>query len=142
MSKQIRPSELAEVVTGLLVRPDLLGEIDTSDQHERFIEAIGEVVADFCGGTINGVNPSDSQNPASDYVFTAYLSVYPNDSLSSLENCVWAPYDASGWEGLSNEDYGLESPDNPPTRQEMALTRARLRSLLIEAYGAEIASSL
>ena len=32
MSKQIRPNELAEIVTGLLVLPDLLGGLDGSSQ--------------------------------------------------------------------------------------------------------------
>lgn len=142
MSKQIKPSELAEIVTGLLVRPDILGEIDDSDTHERFIEAIGEVVADFCGGTVNGVNPSDSGTPLTDHVFTPYLSVYPNDSLPCLEQCVWSPYDPDGWEGETNAAYGLDDSDNPPSREQHALTRARLRGLLIEAHGAEMASSL
>ncbi len=33
MSKQITPEELAEIITGLLVKPEVLGEDPTPDLH-------------------------------------------------------------------------------------------------------------
>lgn len=52
MTKQILPAELAEIVTALLVKPELLGELDTRVAHQEFMKAIGCVVADFCGGAL------------------------------------------------------------------------------------------
>ncbi len=33
MTKQILPNELAEIVTGLLIKPELLGELDSREAH-------------------------------------------------------------------------------------------------------------
>lgn len=53
MSKQIFPHELAEIVTGLLVKPELLGELDSPQKHQAFMLDIGRVVAEHCGGEAN-----------------------------------------------------------------------------------------
>jgi hypothetical protein len=139
MSKQIKPSELSEIVTGLLIRPDLMGELDSPEQHERFIEAIGQVVVDFCGGEINGVGHADlpEGHPVS-YIHTPYLSVYPDDSLPSLEECVWAPYDPQGWMDESAEEYALAT-GIAPTETAILHQRQRLQGLTTEAYKAELA---
>ncbi len=63
MTKQILPAELAEIVTALLVKPELLGELDTRVAHQEFMKAIGCVVADFCGGIVNGVTDGDISSP-------------------------------------------------------------------------------
>ena len=55
MSKQIFAHELAEIVTGLLIKPELLGELDSADRHADFLGAIAGVVADFCGGEVSMV---------------------------------------------------------------------------------------
>jgi hypothetical protein len=51
MTKQILPNELAGIVTGL-VNPVLLGELDSREAHQNFMQDIGRVVADYCGGRI------------------------------------------------------------------------------------------
>jgi hypothetical protein len=108
MAKQITSNELAEIVTGLLIKPDLFGELDSPEKHDEFIEAIGQVVANFCGGDIGGVSPADvPENQWPNDVMTSYLSVWPNDSLPSLEGCIWAPYDPDGWEDHTNEEFEL-----------------------------------
>lgn len=139
MSKQIKPSELAEVVVGLLVRPDLLGELDSPQAHEQFIEAVGRVVADFCGGEINTVSPADrplDANPESIGIETPYLSVWPNDSMPSLEECVWALHDGEGWEDHTSAEFGL-SEGTPKSTADVNHIRGRLQGLLIEAANAE-----
>lgn len=37
MTKQILPNELAEIVTGLLIKPELLGELDSREAHQAFM---------------------------------------------------------------------------------------------------------
>lgn len=37
MTKQILPNELAEIVTGLLIKPELLGELDSREAHQSFM---------------------------------------------------------------------------------------------------------
>lgn len=138
MSKQIRPNELAEIVTGLLVRPDLLNAFDGSSQvHEEFIDAIGRVVTDYCGGRVNCVHPADlpmDSKPC--FVETAYLSIWPDENLPSLEKCVWSPYDPEGWADHVPGEFNL--PDcEPRSDAETAALREQLRRLMNEAVAAQ-----
>ncbi len=85
MTKQILPAELAEIVTALLVKPELLGELDTRVAHQEFMKAIGCVVADFCGGIVNGVTDGDISSPyLSDVYSTPCLHIEADDRLPSL----------------------------------------------------------
>jgi hypothetical protein len=122
MSKQITTPELAEIVTGLLVAPDLMGELCDQEAYVGFVEAIGQVVADHCGGTINGTN-SDIEDGLG-----VTLSVSPSDSLPSLNDNVWSCYDPQGWEGEQLEDV---EEGEPFTKVAIAKTRSMLQSLLI-----------
>jgi len=135
MAKQILANELAEIVTGLLIRPELLGELDSSEKHEEFIEAIGKIVADFCGGAINGVGPADAAD-GPELASTPMLSVWPNESMPSMERCVWAPYDPEGWDGHTNNEFYLED-DTPIDVDEKNRLRAIIRSLLTSTYVAQ-----
>ncbi|MDH5232034.1 MAG: hypothetical protein OEY38_18375 [Gammaproteobacteria bacterium] len=125
MSKLISPKELAELVSGLLVRPSLLGELDTLDRYEDFIRDIGQVVADYCGGEVVAVSHpiSSDKFSSSDNALPA-LHVEPNDSLPSLENNVWSHYDPSGWD----EETGQTTDD---TVGNSAL-RSKLQRLLLD----------
>ncbi|MEE9493026.1 MAG: hypothetical protein V3W04_06570 [Gammaproteobacteria bacterium] len=105
MSKQILPAELAEIVVGLLVQPDLLGELDSAEKHQAFMLDIGQAVADHCGGIINQVSLPDSDQGgylSSEYT-SPYLSVSPDASLPSLNKNVWRYYDQEGWEEAALE---------------------------------------
>ena len=59
MAKILTPEELAAIVEDLLVRPDKVGEFDSNDRYERFLEAIAMVVCDHCGGRVGHVHPPD-----------------------------------------------------------------------------------
>lgn len=96
MSKQILPSELAAIVSNLLMHPEQHGELDTVEQHHRFIEAIGGVVADFCGGVINGVNPPIGERDETEDG-QPMLSVSPDERLPSITNNIWSSCDPEGW---------------------------------------------
>lgn len=97
MSKQVLPSELATIVSNLLMDPEQHGELDTAEKHHRFIEAIGTVVADFCGGFINGVTaPIGERDETEDG--QPMLSVSPDDRLPSITSNIWSSCDPEGWE--------------------------------------------
>ncbi|TJY57148.1 hypothetical protein E4T66_17200 [Sinimarinibacterium sp. CAU 1509] len=96
MSKQILPAHLAAIVSTLLTDPQALGELDSEDTFLRFFEAIGQVVADHCGGTINGVSPALCPGSV-EADGQPMLSVSPSESLPSMTENVWAPYDPEGW---------------------------------------------
>ncbi|HHT5706068.1 hypothetical protein ABLV51_19725 [Klebsiella sp. GB_Kp051] len=99
MTKQIFPAELAEIVTALLVKPELLGELDTRVAHQEFMKAIGCVVADFCGGAVNGVTDGDISRPyLSDVDCTPCLHIEADDRLPSPDHNVWANYHIEGWQ--------------------------------------------
>ncbi len=103
MSKQILPKELAEIVTILLTNPSSVGELDSLKSYEGFMLRVGEAVAEFCGGEINGVNSPIGRPIAvrqdADENDVPMLSVSPNDSLPSIKENVWSKYDPEGWEG-------------------------------------------
>lgn len=63
MTKQILPNELAEIVTGLLIKPELLGELDSREAHRAFMLDIGRVIAYHCGGLVNGITDGDVAKP-------------------------------------------------------------------------------
>jgi hypothetical protein len=128
MARQITAPELAEVVTGLLVHPELMGDLDTTDSYYGFMQAIGEAVADFCGGQVNGVNEDmgDGHGPT--------LSVSPNDSLSSLRDNIWAHYDdPDAWDESEAEECGIELGEAPTPEQIHARRRA-ITQMLAEHY--------
>lgn len=131
MSKQILPQELAEICTALLVKPQLLGQLETSGQFEAFMKDIGQVVANHCGGQINFVHGalSEEAGPADDEL-SAMLSVAPNDSLPSINRNVWSFHDLSGWEDEQVE--GVEV-GVPVTREEASTLRSKIAALLLEA---------
>ncbi len=131
MGKQILTNELAEIITGLLVNPDLLGELDSPEKHADFIRDIGQVVADYCGGDINGAIPCDLPGDGVPSMPAPhYLSVQPNDSLPSLESCIWSFYDPDGWEDEAGSDYDLDSQP-APSKLEIQSLRASLQGLLL-----------
>lgn len=61
MPKQTIPNELAEIVTALLVKPELLGELTSVEKHQAFMLDIEKVVANHCGEKIKLLeNESDA----------------------------------------------------------------------------------
>jgi hypothetical protein len=130
MSKHILPHELAEIVTALLMKPELLGELDSPLQHQSFMRDIGQVVADHCGGQVNDVSEPDA---AGQYLADAdnspSLSVSPNDSLPSLNQNVWAYYDQAGWEGQTGVD-DVEDKGEPLSNATVSDVRGSIQALL------------
>ena len=98
MTKQILPNELAEIVTGLLIKPELLGELDSREAHQSFMLDIGRVIADHCGGRVNGITDGDVAKPyLSDIECTPTLHIEPDDRLPSTERNVWSNYHVEAW---------------------------------------------
>lgn len=130
MSKQILPNELAELVTGLLVKPGLLNELDSPSKHQAFMLDIGRVVAEHCGGDVYGVIAQDSEeNYLGDGYSSPMLSVNPDSNLPSLNNNVWAYYDTEGWElKAKNQDDIDEGEEMSP--EAIANVRSSLQGLL------------
>lgn len=108
MSKQIIPRELAELVSGLLISPEVLGELETPEQHRMFIEDIGRVVAQHCGGQINGCSLGDNHDTASAEAALPMLSVSPCETLPSLRDNIWDLYDPEGWDDEEADYHGIE----------------------------------
>lgn len=98
MSKQILPSELAEIVNNLLVNPAAVSELDTTERYQEFMRDIGQVVAEHCGGEVTGISKG-SFGKGYDHEYTPpTLQVIPNSSLPSLTDNVWSKYDPEGWD--------------------------------------------
>lgn len=128
MSKQILPVELAEIVSGLLVCPEVMGELDSLEKHRAFMRDIGEVVAQHCGGDINDVhlpmaNPRDKL--AGD---AAKLMLSVSPGLCVPDNGgVWAWYDPQGWEGeLNSEDREFVVTPDPACEDFLAQVRGKI----------------
>lgn len=133
MAKVIAPNELAEIVTGLLINPALLGELDSVEQHQAFMEEIAQVVANHCGGTISGISAPTCADKS--YLTgpddSPYTLIRPDDSLPSLTQNVWAGFDTDGWEDEIAEamDEGADIPQ-PLTQDAINSLRAELQQLL------------
>ncbi len=130
MSKQIHAQELAEIVTGLLIKPDLLGELDCPERHYAFMRDIARVVAEHCGGTIDEVDQAGSglQGPRG----LPYLRVSPNDALPSLLGNVWSHHDPDGWKEGDADCCGVELGDQP-SPDTSSVVRKQLQGLLSNA---------
>ena len=101
MSKKISPSELAEIVCGLLMKPELLGELDTPKQHQAFMLDIGRVVANHCGGDAFDIDDPKSQEGfyMANENNVPLLSVSPPKRFPYLQKSVWSNYDCYAEEG-------------------------------------------
>lgn len=131
MSKQIFPRDLAEIITGLLIKPELLGELDSPDKHQAFMRDIGKVVSDHCGGRINWINECDKEDDyLSDQDNSPSLSVSPDRNLPGLHHNVWAYHSPFGWE---EEVTAKGESDLALSAEIISKTRCELQCLLINS---------
>lgn len=142
MPKYINPQELAEIVCGLLVKPELLGELDEASKHQAFMKDIGEVVAEHCGGCIAAILMLENEDgDVSDVLKSGYMTtpdntprllVDPDDALPSLTQNVWMFAHRDGWlENIKASE--TDSPDQMPEHSQVSRIRHSLQRLLIPA---------
>lgn len=86
MSKQISATELAEVVTRLLSKPEDF--LDSYETYQGFMTSIAEVVCDYCGGEIHF--------PAEKSEEEWLVGIFKNDSLPDTSESIWDNYDPEG----------------------------------------------
>ena len=118
MYKLVSPRELTEIITGLLLKPELLGELDSPEKHRMFMADLGRVVAEHCGGLVNSVVLPGAEVTVPDGLplngqpvrylgikeSIPHLLVEPDASLPSLAKNVWMYADPEGWK----EHFGAE----------------------------------
>ncbi|EEX1005967.1 hypothetical protein D3981_003925 [Escherichia coli] len=138
MAKYISTHELSEIIVGLLLKPELLGELDTPEKHRALMVDLGRVVTEHCGGHIYGVTLPVSDETVAENGFagdepvqhvevkenTPYLVVEPDDCLPSLSQNVWMFADADGWAEHVDEQESL------PTQEQCQQIRQQLQRLL------------
>ena len=146
MAKFVTPQELTEIIAGLLLKPELLGEMDTPEKHRALFLDLGEIVATHCGGMISAVTEPETDGTAADgYLLdgkpiryldepesTPYLVVRENECLPSLEQNVWMYVDTEGW---VEQDQDLSVI---PTQEKCESVRRELRQLLAPTVASEI----
>ncbi|BDO05661.1 hypothetical protein [Klebsiella quasipneumoniae] len=126
MTKQILPNEPKQILPNDLIKPELLGELDSREAHQSFMLDIGRVIADHCGGRVNGITDGDVAKPyLSDIECTPTLHIELDDRLPSTERNVWSNYHVEAW-----ADEGQETILDRAIRNS---DRAALQSLLIVA---------
>lgn len=139
MAKLISTRELATIITTLLVKPELLGELDSPEKHRALMEDLGRVVAEHCGGNVTEIALPETDGTAIDgalldgqpvrYLETKesspYLIVHPDDSLPSLTQNVWMHADPDGWEEH------FDGEDNPLTEEVSQQFRQQVYALLM-----------
>lgn len=110
MYKLVSPRELTEIITGLLLKPELLGELDSPEKHRMFMADLGRVVAEHCGGLVNSVVLPGAEVTVPDGLplngqpvrylgikeSIPHLLVEPDASLPSLAKNVWMYADPEG----------------------------------------------
>lgn len=87
MSKQLTPTDLAELVTLLLTNPEAAGELDTDPKFTAFMTDIAEAVCNHCGGEV--------RNPAQYLDDVCYIGIHGNDALPA-NGGVWKDFDKEG----------------------------------------------
>ncbi|NTZ41105.1 hypothetical protein EXW94_26260 [Enterobacter sp. JMULE2] len=146
MAKLVTPLELTEIIAGLLLKPELLGELDTPEKHRALFLNLGEVVATHCGGLISDVTIPETDGTAVDggllngkpvhYLekpeSTPYLVVHENECLPSPDQNVWMYVDTEGWveEG---QDLSVI-----PTPEKCESVRRELRQLVSPTIEGEL----
>jgi len=129
MAKLITTRQLATIITALLVKPDLLGELDSPEKHRALMEDLGRVVAEHCGGNVTEIALPETDGTAADGALldgqsvryleakesSPHLIVHPDDSLPSMTQNVWMHADRDGWEEHSG---GADNPLTPEMSQQ------------------------
>jgi hypothetical protein len=87
MSKQIKPEDLAAIVSNLLTKPQTVGQLDSDGQFKSFMTDIAKVVCDHCGGEV--------RVPADYLDDVCYVGIHGNDSLPE-DGGIWQNYDKGG----------------------------------------------
>lgn len=119
MPKAIKPFELAQIVATLLANPQVLGELDSGSSYGDFVEEIGRVVGDFCGGDVKIIDRETAPK----------LAVWQNDALPSVHNNVWAAFDPCG---RLEYPFGQADPDDAPMSDaDMIIRRQAVQAELI-----------
>ncbi|MCP6077239.1 hypothetical protein NL363_28340 [Klebsiella pneumoniae] len=108
------------------IREILISESAWEEMTCLFAPSIGRVIADHCGGRVNGITDGDVAKPyLSDIECTPTLHIEPDDRLPSTERNVWSNYHVEAW-----ADEGQETILDRAIRNS---DRAALQSLLIVA---------
>lgn len=102
VSAEVHENELAPLITALLLRPELFGELDTLETYESFLRDIAQVVCDYCGGEVVGVATaaavvSADASKGSRGANCSSVLIGANDSLPSLEDNVWTKHASGGF---------------------------------------------
>lgn len=120
-----RPIELATIITALLVKPELLIELDSPEKHCALMEDLGRIVAEHCGGNVTEIALPETDGTAADGALldgqsvryleakeiSQYLIVHPDDSLPLLKQNVWMHADPDGWEEHFNGEDDALTPE-------------------------------
>ncbi len=128
--KLIDRRELALILAKLLINPAACGELENSEKFEAFMLDIGQVVADYCGGNINGVSPVEVENIDADVQTEPMLSVSPNGSLPSLLENIWAGFDEGGWSECPGIELGVKPTEKQidHLKQQITMLKALIAS--------------
>jgi hypothetical protein len=135
VAKMINSQELAEIVTGLLVEPRLLGVNPTKAEYQHFIEGVSFLITEQFGGCLNSIrvpgNPEDLLGEGLDQGVSTqdvYISVDPDDNLvPSIRQNVWSYHDIRGWDEEEVDGVAIECPF---TEGQMEEKRKELSDLL------------
>lgn len=110
MPKAIKPFELAQIVATLLANPQVLGELDSGSTYGDFVEEIGRVVGEYCGGDVKIIDRATAPK----------LAVWQNDALPSVHHNVWSTFDPSG---RLEHPFGQVDPDDAPMSEADMINR-------------------
>jgi len=95
MSKQLTPTELANVITRLLTDPVAAGELETDAKFTAFMTDLASTVCDHCGGEVK--HPADYTGDV------CYVGIHGNESLPP-DGGIWKDYDKEGQLFPNGED--------------------------------------
>ncbi|MEL0637658.1 hypothetical protein V6259_12895 [Marinomonas sp. TI.3.20] len=124
MGKKITTNELSEIVTALLIHPELLGQFDQLKHQKSFMLEIAETVSRHCGGSIGGISDEDGES--------LMVSVDPNEGIESLNRNVWCLHDRDGWSEEDCSELTDVEAGEVLSEKQVQLVRQRIQHSLIK----------
>lgn len=121
MAKIIMVSELAEIVAGLLVAPNLVNGFDEENAHHRFVSDIAQTVCNHCGCDVGLIYPP--MQPGEELA----IGIRPNESMPA-DGGVFASYDRDA----SDEGSSDTTTVFIPISNEVAIAHRQMMVTILE----------
>lgn len=128
--KMLTPGDISEVMAGLINRPDLLGVLQTPEEHTEFLKDLMGFLTERFGGEVKWVvNPilgADAPDYMTSFETLPHVAMLPSEGMASKHDNIWRFHDQTGWDLVKTD-----VPEGEPVaRKELNQVRGLLQESL------------